>query len=180
MGRTRHPVRFALAASLLLLLAAPRACDAAISLKAAENKLREQGLLLHASDSSGSRRARDVDAGPSTATEHPPPSPAELNFRAARDALEGSAARFSRRKAHAVRALREVLALESRHREAMTCLGRAYQTGEGVEQDDAEALRLFREAAALGDPGAHEELGFAHSVGSVSYTHLTLPTKRIV
>jgi SEL1 protein len=88
-----------------------------------------------------------------------------LKFRAARDALEGSAARFSRRKAHAVRALREVLALEPRHREAMTCLGRAYQTGEGVEQDDAEALRLFREAAALGDPGAHEELGFAHSVG---------------
>jgi SEL1 protein len=165
MGWTRHPVRFALAASLLLLLAAPRACDAAISLKAAENKLREQGLLLHASDSSGSRRARDADAGPSTATEHPPPSPAELKFRAARDALEGSAARFSRRKAHAVRALREVLALEPRHREAMTCLGRAYQTGEGVEQDDAEALRLFREAAALGDPGAHEELGFAHSVG---------------
>jgi SEL1 protein len=165
MGWTRHPVRFALAASLLLLLAAPRACDAAISLKAAENKLREQGLLLHASDSSGSRLARDADAGPSTATEHPPPSPAELKFRAARDALEGSAARFSRRKAHAVRALREVLALEPRHREAMTCLGRAYQTGEGVEQDDAEALRLFREAAALGDPGAHEELGFAHSVG---------------
>jgi SEL1 protein len=165
MGWTRHPVRFALAASLLLLLAAPRACDAAISLKAAENKLREQGLLLHASDSSGSRRARDADAGPSTATEHPLPSPAELKFRAARDALEGSAARFSRRKAHAVRALREVLALEPRHREAMTCLGRAYQTGEGVEQDDAEALRLFREAAALGDPGAHEELGFAHSVG---------------
>ena len=165
MGWTRHPVRFALAASLLLLLAAPRACDAAISLKAAENKLREQGLLLHASDSSGSRRARDADAGPSTTKEHPPPSPAELKFRAARDALEGSAARFSRRKAHAVRALREVLALEPRHREAMTCLGRAYQTGEGVEQDDAEALRLFREAAALGDPGAHEELGFAHSVG---------------
>ena len=40
MGWTRHPVRFALAASLLLLLAAPRACDAASSLKAAENKLR--------------------------------------------------------------------------------------------------------------------------------------------
>ena len=64
-----------------------------------------------------------------------------------------------------MRALREVLALEPRHREAMTCLGRAYQTGEGAEQDDAEALRLFRDAAALGDPGAHEELGFAHSVG---------------
>ena len=165
MGRTRHPVRFALAASLLLLLAAPRACDAASSLKAAENKLREQGLLLQDYDSSGSRRARDADAGPSTATEHPLPSPAELKFRAARDTLEGPAARFSRRKAHAVRALREVLALEPRHREAMTCLGRAYQTGEGVEQDDAEALRLFREAAALGDPGAHEELGFAHGVG---------------
>ena len=165
MGRTRHPVRFALAASLLLLLAAPRACDAASSLKAAENKLREQGLLLHDHDSSASRRARDADAGFAATKEHPPPSPAESKFRAARDALEGSAARFSRRKAHAVRALREVLALEPRHREAMTCLGRAYQTGEGVEQDDAEALRLFREAAALGDPGAHEELGFAHSVG---------------
>ena len=63
MGRTRHPVRFALAASLLLLLAAPRACDAASSLKAAENKLREQGLLLHDHDSSASRRARDADAG---------------------------------------------------------------------------------------------------------------------
>ena len=165
MGRTRHPVRFALAASLLLLLAAPRACDAASSLKAAENKLREQGLLLHDHDSSASRRARDADAGFAATKEHPPPSPAESKFRAARDALEGSAARFSRRKAHAVRALREVLALEPRHREAMTCLGRAYQTGEGVEQDDAEALRLFREAAALGDPGAHEELGFAHGVG---------------
>ena len=165
MGRTRHPVRFALAASLLLLLAAPRACDAASSLKAAENKLREQGLLLHDHDSSASRRARDADAGFAAAKERPPLSPAESKFRAARDALEGSAARFSRRKAHAVRALREVLALEPRHREAMTCLGRAYQTGEGVEQDDAEALRLFREAAALGDPGAHEELGFAHSVG---------------
>ena len=165
MGRTRHPVRFALAASLLLLLAAPRACDAASSLKAAENKLREQGLLLHDHDSSASRRARDADAGFAAAKERPPLSPAESKFRAARDALEGSAARFSRRKAHAVRALREVLALEPRHREAMTCLGRAYQTGEGVEQDDAEALRLFREAAALGDPGAHEELGFAHGVG---------------
>ena len=165
MGRTRHPVRFALAASLLLLLAAPRPCYAASSLKAAENKLREQGLLLQDYDSSGSRRARDADAGFATTKEHPPPSAAELKFRAARDTLDGPAARFSRRKAHAVRALREVLALEPRHREAMTCLGRAYQTGEGAEQDDAEALRLFRDAAALGDPGAHEELGFAHSVG---------------
>ena len=165
MGWTRHPVRFALAASLLLLLAAARPCDAASSLKAAENKLREQGLLLHDLDSSGSRRARDAEAGFATTKEHPPPSAAELKFRAARDALQGPAARFSRRKAHAVRALREVLALEPRHREAMTCLGRAYQTGEGVEQDDVEALHLFREAAALGDPGAHEELGFAHSVG---------------
>ena len=51
------------------------------------------------------------------------------------------------------------------HRAALTALGRAHQAGEGVDVDDALALDLFRRAASLGDPGAHEELGFAHSTG---------------
>ena len=157
-------MRFALAASLLLLLAAPRACDAASSLKAAENKLREQGLLLHDHDSSASRRARDADAGFAAAKERPPLSPAESKFRAARDALEGSAARFSRRKAHAVRALREVLALEPRHREAIRASAARTRPARASSRTTRRRCVCSARPRRWGTRRARE-LGFAHGVG---------------
>ena len=49
-------------------------------------------------------------------------------------------------------------------------VGKCYDEGWGVAQDYAEAVRLYRLAAAQGDAGAQNNLG------AVSYTHLTLPT----
>ena len=167
MGPSSTLRRAALAAFVVVLLAVPLGCDAASALKVAENKLREQGLLHDTESSFGARHVEDgrVDFG--TSTEHPSPTSGELKFRASREILEGLDVR-SRRKTHAVRTLREVLKLEPDHRQAMTLLGRAFQSGEGVAQDDAAALTLFKRAAELGDPGTHQELGFAYSVGWVS------------
>lgn len=153
------------AAAFVVVLLVPNVCDAASALKVAENKLREKGLL-HDVESSGARHVEDVsiDFG----VDDPPVSSAEGKFRAAREILEGHEYTGSRRKTHAVRTLKEVLAAEPEHREAMTLLGRAFQTGDGADQDDARSLELFKRAAALGDPGAHNELGFAYSVGWVS------------
>ena len=141
---------------------APRACAAANAWKAAENKLRQEGLLV---DDAGlpddGESAAAVEAGPAERV-----SPAEEKFRAARDILSEFTTRH-RRNARAVGWLREALALDPNHREAMTLLGRAYQMGEGVEPDEALAMEHFRRAADLGDPGAHFELGFAYSVGWV-------------
>ena len=126
---------------------APRACAAANAWKAAENKLRQEGLLV---DDAGlpddGESAAAVEAGPAERV-----SPAEEKFRAARDILSEFTTRH-RRNARAVGWLREALALDPNHREAMTLLGRAYQMGEGVEPDEALAMEHFRRAADLGVP----------------------------
>ena len=44
-------------------------------------------------------------------------------------------------------------------------LGHMYQIGQGVPQDNAEALRLFHEAADQGDTGAMQLLGFTYDHG---------------
>jgi TPR repeat protein len=141
---------------------APRACAAANAWKAAENKLRQDGLLVNdAGLPDDGESAAAVEAEPAERV-----GPAEEKFRAARAILSEFTARH-RRNARAVGLLRDALALDPNHREAMTLLGRAYQMGEGVEPDGALAMEHFRRAADLGDPGAHFELGFAYSVGWV-------------
>ena len=61
-------------------------------------------------------------------------------------------------------------------------LGLMYDEGEGVPENDAEAVKWYRLAAEQGDATAQTNLGVMYAIGagSVSYTHLTLPTKRIV
>lgn len=50
--------------------------------------------------------------------------------------------------------------------EALNHIGFAYRNGEGVPQDDAEAIRWFRQALALGSPSAACNLGLMFETGS--------------
>jgi TPR repeat protein len=47
------------------------------------------------------------------------------------------------------------------HPEAHTLLATRYREGNGVPQDEAEAIRLLRRGAELGDPAAQNEYGVA-------------------
>lgn len=153
----------------------------ASAFRSAERTLQEKGLLPPGDDASApaSRGAdsdasttsegggvveADADADDPGTDDDPSLPPAERLFRAATRLLDDrpDSARAQRR---AATFLREALELDPNHRAALTALGRAHQAGEGVDVDDALALDLFRRAASLGDPGAHEELGFAHSTG---------------
>lgn len=49
--------------------------------------------------------------------------------------------------------------------DACTRLGMLYVSGDGVPQDDAEAVRWFRLAAEQGDADAQHNLGFMYSTG---------------
>ena len=49
--------------------------------------------------------------------------------------------------------------------EAQYNLGLMYQTGRGVKQDDAEAVRLYRRAADQGHTGAQNNLGWMYANG---------------
>src|SRR5436305_12141304 len=49
---------------------------------------------------------------------------------------------------------------------AQTYLARCYQTGQGVKQDDAEAVRWFRRAAEQNDSTAQCYLGFCYQMGT--------------
>ena len=50
---------------------------------------------------------------------------------------------------------------------AMYLVGAAYQTGEGVAADPAEAKRWFEKAAESGDPDGMYSLGFVYHAGTV-------------
>ena len=154
----------------------------ASAFRSAERTLQEKGLLPHPDDDASAPASAGPDSDASTTSEGggvveadvdaddpgtddvPSLPPAERLFRAATRLLDDrpDSARAQRR---AATFLREALELDPNHRAALTALGRAHQAGEGVDVDDALALDLFRRAASLGDPGAHEELGFAHSTG---------------
>lgn len=56
-------------------------------------------------------------------------------------------------------------AAERGHAPAQTSLGRLYEAGDGVAQDDGEAARWFRKAAEQGDPVAQTRLGNMHASG---------------
>lgn len=145
--------------------------------RSAERTLQEKGLLpppgddasapasgVADSDASTTILEADADGDDPGTDDDPSLPPAERLFRAATRLLDDrpDSARAQRR---AATFLREALELDPNHRAALTALGRAHQAGEGVDVDDALALDLFRRAAKLGDPGAHEELGFAHATG---------------
>jgi len=172
-----------LALALALVAAAPpRTATASLGLpwKNAEAKLREQGLL-HAEDEEDAPRDGDASLGSPGAAGDPAvgsdggdltrASPAEVPYREAKKILAAFAdatdARGRRRAAKAFGRLTRALELDAEHRGALLLVGRAYQMGEGVELDEARAVEYFERAAALGDPGAHEELGFAYSIGWV-------------
>ena len=157
--------------SLALLLAlalladvAPAPCYAASAWKNAEDKLREQGLLH--GDPSVISDDGPSDAYHSDGDDENDTSPAEGAYREAKKLLSDANIR-PRQKTKAFGLLQRAVAADSTHRHALTLLGRAYQMGEGVDADEALAVEYFERAAALGDPGAHEELGFAYSVGWV-------------
>ena len=57
-------------------------------------------------------------------------------------------------------------------------LGVMYDDGQGVPQDDKEAVRLYTLAAEQGYVNAQYNLALMYD--PVSYTHLTLPTNREV
>ena len=59
-------------------------------------------------------------------------------------------------------------------------LGVMYRDGVGVPQDYKMAVKWYTKAAEQGNARAQLELGVMYALGPVSYTHLTLPTKRIV
>ena len=58
------------------------------------------------------------------------------------------------------------LAADQGHADAQFELGVKYETGEGVPQDDAEAVRWYRLAAEQGYVGAQHNLGFAYRTGA--------------
>ncbi len=69
-------------------------------------------------------------------------------------------------------------ASEQNHPLAQFNLGLMYAKGEGVPQDDAEAVRWIRRAADLGDAGAQFNLGMRYHRASVWGQQLdTLETK---
>ena len=72
------------------------------------------------------------------------------------------------------------LAAEQGYAEAQSSLGLMYLNGEGVLRDFQKALKWYTLAAEQGDADAQYNVGTMYDKGSVSYTHLTLPTKRIV
>ncbi len=59
-----------------------------------------------------------------------------------------------------------VLAAERGDGDAQHQLGRAYQQGDGVPQDDADAVRWYRVAAEQGHVQAQNDLGNAYANGS--------------
>jgi TPR repeat protein len=56
-------------------------------------------------------------------------------------------------------------AAERGHAPAQARLGRFYEDGDGVPQDDGEAARWFRKAAEQGDPAAQTKLGNMYAGG---------------
>ena len=160
--------RFALA---LALLSFATSCAGASGWRAAEHKLREQGLLHDVSPGAVTFRA---DAPGDDA---PPPRPSASRGgegpRGARDPRGPGPARAPARAPRAVRMLREALELDATKREALALLGRAHQLGEGAEMDERLAVSYFERAAELGDPDAHEELALAYSLGWVRLSSRT-------
>ena len=77
---------------------------------------------------------------------------------------------------------------EQGHCESEVFVGWMLYEGKGVTADRDEAVLWFQKAAALGYPRGAFYLGrylsttgsHSDAFNSVSYTHLTLPTKRIV
>ena len=173
-----------LLALVLLTLAAVPQCNAVSPGKNAEDKLREQGLL-HDDDPTLDTDTPDGDttlrSGEDGKGKHASSSPAEGMYQEAKKLLSDFDAR-SRRKSKAFGLLQQAIELDGKHRGALLLMGRAYQTGEGVDVDEARAVDYFDKAAALGDPGAHEELGFVYSVGWVrgmaTLILTTLPKER--
>lgn len=174
VAATTLPSSLLLALALLAIAGAPWSCDAVSPWKNAEDKLREQGLL-HGDTSSN---LEDDDAGKIVDTgldgdttvggdgKFGKVSPAEATYLEAKKLLSDFDAR-ARRKTKAFALLQRAIELDDKHRGALLLMGRAYQTGEGVDVDETLAVKYFEMAAELGDPGAHEELGFVYSVGWV-------------
>ena len=154
----------------LALLSFATSCAGASGWRAAEHKLREQGLLHDVSPGAVTFRA---DAPGDDAPPPDPLPPAEAKVRAAREILEDPDRRARRRAHRAVRMLREALELDATKREALALLGRAHQLGEGAEMDERLAVSYFERAAELGDPDAHEELALAYSLGWVRLSSRT-------
>ena len=50
--------------------------------------------------------------------------------------------------------------------DAQASLGEMYRDGQGVTQDDVEAVKWYRKAAEQGDAYAQHNLGLAYSYGS--------------
>ena len=163
-----------------IIAVTPRSCDAVSPWKNAEDKLREQGLLHgdttplpeEEDDGGGGGGGGDVTGEGGAASgvgEDGKPlkvSPAEASYKEAKKLLSDFDSK-ARRKAKAFALLKTAIKLDPKHRGALLLMGRAYQMGEGVDADEAQAVRYFEMAADLGDPGAHEELGFVYSVGWV-------------
>ena len=57
------------------------------------------------------------------------------------------------------------LAAEQLHTRALYRLGELYDLGVAVEQDNEEAVRLYRLAAEQGDAAAHAKLGWMYLAG---------------
>lgn len=163
-----------LALVLLTIAGAPRSCDAVSPWKNAEDKLREQGLLHGDTtpnledDDAGKSVDPYLDGDTTLGGDGKPRkvSPAEATYLEAKKLLSDFDAR-ARRKTKAFALLKRAIELDDKHRGALLLMGRAYQTGEGVDADETLAVKYFEMAAELGDPGAHEELGFVYSVGWV-------------
>lgn len=56
-------------------------------------------------------------------------------------------------------------AAEKGHVNSQYMLGRCYDSGKGIRQDDAEAVKWFRKAAEQGQPEAQYQLGCCYALG---------------
>ncbi|KAG0252301.1 hypothetical protein DFQ27_008154, partial [Actinomortierella ambigua] len=64
-----------------------------------------------------------------------------------------------------VKAMAEIQAAERGDARAQFNLGTMYDTGRGVEQSDAEAVKWYTKAASQGNPGAQNNLGLMYKNG---------------